>query len=88
VVLFGNGFGPTSVPVVSGSLSQSGTLTPLPAIKIGGIAATVQYAGLYAPGEYQFNVIVPPNTPDGDQPVSATYNGLATPAGAVLTVPH
>lgn len=40
IALYGNGFGPTSVPVVSGAVSQSGTLLPLPAIKIGGITAT------------------------------------------------
>ena len=40
IALYANGFGPTSVPVVSGAVSQSGTLSPLPAIKIGGITAT------------------------------------------------
>ena len=46
VVLFANGFGPTSTPVVSGSISQSGNLPLLPAIKIGGVPAVVQFAGL------------------------------------------
>src|SRR6516165_4028297 len=36
VVLYGNGFGPTSTQLVSGSLLQSGTLSPAPVIKIGG----------------------------------------------------
>ena len=30
IVLYANGFGPTSIPVVSGAESQSGTLSPLP----------------------------------------------------------
>jgi uncharacterized protein (TIGR03437 family) len=86
VVLFANGFGPTSVPVVSGAIAQSGTLATLPAIKIGGVAATVSYAGLIAPGEFQFNVVVPDSLADGDQPITATYNGFSTQAGTVITV--
>ena len=39
VVLYANGFGPTSTPVVNGSASQSGTLSPLPVVKIGGVPA-------------------------------------------------
>ena len=57
-------------------------------IKIGGATATVQFAGLVSPGEFQFNVVVPSNTPDGDQPITATYNGLSTQAGTLLTVQH
>jgi len=88
VLLFGNGFGPTSAPVVSGSITQGGTLMTFPAIQIGGITASVQYAGLSAPGEYQFNVYVPASLADGEQPVTASYGGLTTQTGAVLTVHH
>lgn len=84
VVLYANGFGPTSATVVSGSSTQSGTLTTLPVITIGGIAATVQFAGLVAPGEFQFNVVVPANVPNGDNALIATYSGTeATPAAAI-----
>ena len=58
VVLYANGFGPTSVPVMNGAETQSGTLSPLPGISIGGIAATVSFAGLVAPGEFQFNGVL------------------------------
>src|ERR1022692_3233149 len=34
VVLYANGFGPTSVPLVSGSSTQSGTLSGLPVVTI------------------------------------------------------
>jgi uncharacterized protein (TIGR03437 family) len=88
VVLYANGFGPTSTPIVSGSLSQSGALSPLPVIEIGGAAATVQFAGLVSPGEFQFNVVVPPNTPDGDQSVTGSYNGLTTQVGTSIAVQH
>jgi uncharacterized protein (TIGR03437 family) len=72
VVLYANGFGPTSVPVVSGAETQSGILSPLPVITIGGIAATMSFAGLVAPGEFQFNVVVPASAPSGERRASCT----------------
>jgi uncharacterized protein (TIGR03437 family) len=86
IVIYANGFGPTSSPVVSGSVSQSGTLSPLPVITIGGVSATVAFAGLVAPGEFQFNVVVPSSLANGDQPVTAMYNGLKTQPGTLITV--
>jgi uncharacterized protein (TIGR03437 family) len=88
VVLYGNGFGPTSTPVVSGSPLQSGTLSPAPVIKIGGATAAVQFAGLVSPGEFQFNVVVPAGLSDGDQPITATYNGLSTQPGTLIAIQH
>ncbi len=86
VVLYGNGFGTTSTPVVPGSSVQSGTLPATPAIQIGGITASVLFAGLVAPGEFQFNVVVPLNVPDGDNAVTALYEGSVTQSGVVLRV--
>ncbi len=58
-------------------------------IKIGGMAAEVKFAGLaYYPGEFQFNIVVPPGAPEGDLPIVATYNGLTTQAGALITIQH
>ncbi len=88
VVLYATGFGTTSIPIVSGSIAQSGSLSPLPVVMIGGTKATVQFAGLVAPGEFQFNVVVPPNTPDGDQTIVAAYNGGTTQAATLITVQH
>ena len=88
IVLYANGFGQTSVPVVSGASVQGGILPVMPVVKIGGAGAVVQYAGLVAPGEFQFNVVVPPGTPDGDQAVTATYNGETTQAGAFVSIQH
>jgi uncharacterized protein (TIGR03437 family) len=85
VMLYANGFGATNVPVTSGSIGQSGTLSPLPVIKIGGVAAMVTFAGLVAPGEFQFNVVVPSSTSDGDQTITASYSGLAAQAGTSIT---
>jgi uncharacterized protein (TIGR03437 family) len=70
---------------VSGCSSQSEALSPPPLINIGGIVAAVRFAGLVAPGEFQFNVVVPSSLCNGDQPVTATYNGLTTQAGTLLT---
>jgi uncharacterized protein (TIGR03437 family) len=86
IILYANGFGSTSTPVVSGSTSQSGGLSPLPAIKIGGIAATVQFAGLVAVGQFQFNVVVPSTLANGDQSITATYGGLTTQAGTLISI--
>ena len=88
VVIYANGFGPTSVQVISGSITQSGALSPLPVIQMGGVNATVLFAGLVAPGEFQFNVVAPALIADGDQPVTATYNGLSTQTGTLITIRH
>jgi uncharacterized protein (TIGR03437 family) len=86
VVIYANGFGSTNVPVQSGSITQSGTVSPLPVIKIGGVAAIVQFAGLVAPGEFQFNVAIPSTLANGDQPVTATYAGVSTQPGTLITI--
>jgi uncharacterized protein (TIGR03437 family) len=86
VVIYANGFGATNVPVTSGSVAQSGTLSPLPVIQIGGVTAAVQFAGLVVPGEFQFNLVVPPSLGNGDQPITATYGGVTTQPGALITI--
>ena len=78
----------SSITRTRSSTLQSGALLPLPVIKIGGATATVQFAGLVAPGEFQFNVVVPSNAPDGDQAITAIYNGLTTQSGVLLTLQH
>jgi uncharacterized protein (TIGR03437 family) len=86
VLLFANGFGATLTPVVSGSMLQSGDLATPPAITIGGVNAVVRFAGLVFPGEFQFNVEIPGSLADGDQPISATYKGLTTQPGTLITI--
>jgi uncharacterized protein (TIGR03437 family) len=75
IMLYANGFGATS-----------GFLSPMPVVKIGGTAATVQSAGLISPGLFQFNVVVPAGASDGDQPIAATYNGASTQSGTLITI--
>jgi uncharacterized protein (TIGR03437 family) len=86
IAIYTDGFGATNSPVQSGSVMQSGVLTPAPVVTIGGVVATVQFAGLVGPGEFQFNVVVPAGLDNGDQAIIATYNGASTQAGTLLTV--
>jgi uncharacterized protein (TIGR03437 family) len=86
IAIYADGFGATNAPVQSGSVIQSGVLTPAPAVTIGGVAATVQFAGLVGPGEFQFNVVVPSGLGNGDHAITATYNGASTQAGTLLTI--
>lgn len=88
IIVYANGFGTTTVPIVSGGLTQSGTLTGTLIVGIGGFPADVPFAGLVAPGEFQFNIVVPPSAPDGDLGISASYNGVVTPPSATLAVQH
>jgi len=86
IVIYANGFGPTSAPVQSGSTTQSGTLSPLPVITMGGLTAAASFAGLVAPGEFQFNVTVPQGLANGDQTITATSGGVTTQSGTLITI--
>jgi uncharacterized protein (TIGR03437 family) len=87
IVLYGAGFGLVSPAIVNGSETQLGLLpTPWPAITIGNLPATVIYAALVTPGLYQLNVTVPASAPNGDNALSATYNGATTQSGLFVTV--
>jgi len=88
VLLYGTGFGPTSPATPTGQLVT--TAVPLPAnsitVTIGGVAASVQFAGLTASGLYQLNVTVPSSLPSGDAAVVATIGGVETQSGVSITV--
>jgi len=88
ILLFGTGFGPTTPTVAAGQIF--GGAAPLADgtqlhMTIGGAPATVQFAGMVAAGEYQFNVVVP-SVSDGDQAIVATIAGFATQAGLSISV--
>ncbi len=87
VVLYANGFGAVTPPVVSGAMTPFGALTPLPSVTIGGVNANVTFAGINGvPGLFQFNVVVPPNVPTGDNQLVASYNGATSSPVALLNV--
>ncbi len=86
IVIYANGFGPVTPPVMKGSEFQSGTLPALPTIQIGGLAANVGFAGIISPGLFQLNVTVPQGAPNGDNAIKAGYAGQVTPAGSMITI--
>jgi len=88
VQLFGTGFGPTNPAVPAGQVFRGAALLADPSqlsVKIGNVAAQVQFAGLTGAGLYQINVIIP-DVPAGDQAVVATIAGNNTQTGKYLTI--
>jgi uncharacterized protein (TIGR03437 family) len=91
VTLWGTGFGPTN-PAAPADVAVPGNPAPVmastPAITVGGLAA--QYvSGVLTPGVvgvYQIAVKLPPNVPDGDQPLKATIGGVSIPDGVFLYI--
>lgn len=88
VVLYAVGFGLPTTALTDGSSSQAGTLPTLPVVQINGAPAAVQFAGVISPGLYQLNVTVPGTAANGDNLVTASYGGSATPAGPLISVQH
>jgi uncharacterized protein (TIGR03437 family) len=88
IVLYGTGFGPTVPTAKSGFLTdKSYPMSPLPTATIGGINASVVFAGLVPSlaNVYQLNVVVPPNAPNGDLPLLTT-TGVVTSTGGAVTL--
>ena len=86
--IYGTGFGPTNPAAPAGQLVSGAPPLTDPTqlqIRIGGVLATVSYAGLVAPGEYQFNVIVPA-LPNGNQPIVANIGGLSSQTGISIPI--
>jgi uncharacterized protein (TIGR03437 family) len=89
IVLYVNGMGPVDHQPPSGEptplpppLAQT---TVLPAVKIGNIAAHVDFAGL-SPGWvglYQVNVMVPTDAPTGPQPIVVSIGGVDSKASVL-----
>ena len=86
LILYGVGFGPTDPAVPAGKVFSGSATTHTPvSITIGGVSASVAFAGITQAGLYQFNLTVPASG-SGDQAVQATVNGVQTQAGPLLTV--
>lgn len=86
IVLYANGMGPVVPAVIKGSETQSGSLPTKPIVSIANNPMNVTFAGLISPGLYQFNVVVPPGTPPGDDYVIINYNGSTSALGPQLTI--
>jgi uncharacterized protein (TIGR03437 family) len=86
VLLYGVGFGPTTQHVPAGAAFSGAAPVPvLPTVTIGGVSATVSFAGIVEAGLYQLNVVVP-NAGSGDKALLATIGGLTTPANVFITL--
>jgi uncharacterized protein (TIGR03437 family) len=88
IQIYATGLGPTTPAMPIGQLvSAPAPIANLSQLKVtvGGIAATVQYAGLVAPGEYQINLLVPPGA-NGDQAIVATISGASSQAAVFLPI--
>jgi uncharacterized protein (TIGR03437 family) len=87
ILLYANGFGLATAQIVTGSVVQSSSIPPDQIeVMIGGVAAQVSFAGLVVSGEFQLNVVVPVSLANGDQSITATYNGVSTQPGALITI--
>jgi uncharacterized protein (TIGR03437 family) len=87
IALFATGCGATTPAYPTGQMiTQAYPLPTLPTVTVGGVNATVTFAGLTEAGVYQINVTIPASTPSGDTPVVATINGASTQTGAIVTV--
>ena len=86
IVFYGAGFGQTNPPVPEGQIVSSPyALANRATILIGGIQADVTFAGLIAPGLYQFNAKVPSGVPSGDVAVIGEVGGVRSPEGVFIT---
>ena len=88
IILYGANFGPTNPGLPEGrGVTALSPLVDTPTVTIGGVSATVSYAG-GAPnliGTYQFNLVVP-DVANGDHEVVVTTGGVRTQSNAFITV--
>jgi uncharacterized protein (TIGR03437 family) len=86
--IYATGLGLTTPAAPSGQLVSSpeplSDLTQLH-VTIGGVAATVQWAGIVAAGEYQVNVFAP-SLVTGDQAIVATIGGATSQTGISIPI--
>jgi uncharacterized protein (TIGR03437 family) len=85
--LYANGLGPTKQPYPIGRpFTADFPIANLLQVRvtIGGVPATVHYAGMTYPGLYQVNIQAPLGLPEGDLPLVLTIGGYSTQADAVL----
>jgi uncharacterized protein (TIGR03437 family) len=88
IILFGNGFGPTTPAIQNGQIVSGAPKLANPVtVQIGGVSGIVPaFAGLTYAGEYQIDVTIPASTPKGDIPITAIMGGISSPQPALITV--
>lgn len=86
LLLYGVGFGPTDPAVQAGAVfSGVAPSLVLPRVTIGGVPATVAFAGIVEAGLFQLNVVVP-SAGSGDQVLQANVGGVATQESVFITL--
>ena len=86
ILLYGTGFGAVAGELPAGeAFSGAARLLSSARVRIGGVDAGVEFAGLVSNGLYQFNVIVPQLTP-GEAPVTITVDGVETQSAVLLSI--
>ena len=87
VLLYGTGFGPTNPAVPTGNqVTAAEPLANSVTVTIGGVAATVAFAGLSGSGLNQLNVTIPGGLASGDAALVATVDGVQTQSGVYITI--
>jgi uncharacterized protein (TIGR03437 family) len=89
IVIYGIGFGPVVPATPPGTISSGQTqLAAALQIQIGGVTATVKYAGLTAGsvGLYQFNIVVPQEAANSLAPITFSLGGTLLPQTTYLAV--
>ncbi len=88
VIIYALGCGPTNPAVPAGTIAQQTSPLAMPyAMLIGGVSATVQFAGMTAGnvGLYQFNVVIP-NLSPGDQTIELQVAGVSNAQNLWITI--
>jgi uncharacterized protein (TIGR03437 family) len=91
IILWGTGFGPTSPAGPAGMETPSDTTyttASAVSVTVGDMPAIV-YGAALAPGFaglYQVAIQIPVGLANGDYPVVATVNGVASPSTTLITV--
>jgi uncharacterized protein (TIGR03437 family) len=84
ISLYGTGFGQTNPPVsnVNGPVTAH-QLALMPTVTVGGLPATVGWAGMVGIGLYQFNIEIPTMPGPGNYPVIIQISGTQSLAAMV-----
>ena len=53
---------------------------------IGGVPASVGFAGVIGPGLYQLNVAIPAGVTSGDNTLTVSYGGFTSTLGVLLAL--
>jgi uncharacterized protein (TIGR03118 family) len=87
IALFATGLGNTTPAFPAGQIvTAAASLAAPAAVTIGGIPASVSFAGLVQAGVYQVNATVPVSALSGDNPVTVQVGGYTSPGGVFVTV--